>query len=82
MSPWRPEHPLQYLLRFSAEACVREVGLWPEQFQALVKQVTAHLEEERQQQPMKKRGRKPTLRIETHLLLTFEYVRHYPTCDH
>ncbi|MCP4404938.1 MAG: transposase family protein [bacterium] len=82
MSPWMPENPMASLIRMTAEAFVREVGLWQEQFRSILEKVQHYLAEEQRQQPLKKRGNKSQLSVETRLLLTFEYVRHYPTFAH
>ncbi len=82
MSPWISENPMASLIRMTADAFVREVGLWQEQFRSILENVQHSLAEEQRQQPMKKRGKKSSLSVETRVLLTFEYVRHDPTFAH
>lgn len=59
----------------------RMVGICKEDFQQLLTQIADFISCEKSRNPLKKRGRKPTLSLENRLLLTLYYQRHYPTFD-
>jgi hypothetical protein len=60
----------------------RRVGIRRRTFRQIYLQVRNYLEEERQQQPLSRRGKKSTaLNLTEKLLLTFVYLRQYPTFD-
>jgi hypothetical protein len=63
----------------SDEQFLRAVGVDKATFNVILERVAAHLERIRDEQPMKKRGRKSGLPLIDRLLLTFTYLRHYPT---
>lgn len=60
----------------------RKVGIKRRIFVAILKAVNAYLDTERTQWPLKNRGKKSTaLTLANKLLLTFVYLRQYPTFD-
>ena len=61
------------------EQFLRVVGVDKATFNVILERVATHLERIREKQPMKKRGRKSGLPLTDRLLLTFTYLRHYPT---
>ena len=63
----------------TAEEFVRDVGVSLDQFLVIRDLVVVHIEKERYWHPIKKRGKKSSLSLETKLLLTFYYLRHYHT---
>ena len=50
-------------------------------FNYILERVAAHIEKVREERPMKKRGKKSEVPLADRLLLTFTYLRHYPTFD-
>jgi len=65
----------------SANDFLRDVGISLEAFQVLLEKVSAYITDEKERCPMKKRGLKPSISLGDRLLLTFRYLRHYPTFD-
>jgi hypothetical protein len=58
----------------------RRIGIRRRTFRQLYQQVRRHLDEQRQQHPVRCRGKKPSaLNLTDKLLLTFVYLRQYPT---
>ena len=66
-------------VKLSDEQFLRVVGVDKATFNVILELVAAHLQQIREKQPMKKRGRKSGLPLTDRLLLTFTYLRHYPT---
>ena len=66
-------------VKLSDAQFLRVVGVDKATFNVILERVAAHLERIREEQPMKKRGRKSGLPLTDRLLLTFTYLRHYPT---
>jgi hypothetical protein len=66
----------------SSEQFVRDVGISVDLFWDIRARILAYIQDEHYWFPIKKRGKKSkTLRVEDKLLLTFYYLRHYPTFD-
>ena len=63
----------------SDDQFLRDVGVGKETFEVIFNLVASHIQSRRDEQPMKKRGQKSELRLVERLLLTFTYLRHYPT---
>jgi len=63
------------------DSFLRDVGVRLETFMLILNKITNYYEEEYKENPMKKRGKKSSLCLEDMLLLTFYYLRHYPTFD-
>lgn len=63
----------------SADDFLRDVGISLPAFEILLTKVSAYKEAERERYPMKKRGLKHGVALVDRLLLTFRYLRHYPT---
>ena len=61
------------------EQFLRDVGVPKKSFEMILDRVAVHLEDLRDVQPMKKRGKKSDFPLAHRLLLTFTYLRHYPT---
>lgn len=60
----------------------RKIGIRRRTFRRIVQQVRAFLEEKGRRIPLSRRGKKSrVLTLEEKLLLTFVYLRHYPTFD-
>ncbi len=60
----------------------RKIGIRRRTFRRIVKQVHAFLTEKGRRYPLSRRGKKSrVLTLEEKLLLTFVYLRHYPTFD-
>jgi len=60
----------------------RKIGIRRRTFRRIVKQVHAFLTEKGRRVPLSRRGKKSrVLTLEEKLLLTFVYLRHYPTFD-
>ena len=57
----------------------RTVGISKENFQELLEKLTNHLKEQKEIDPMKKRGKKGGLVLGDRLLLTLYYLRNYTT---
>ena len=57
----------------------RMTGLSKENFQHLCDKVDVYLKEEKERNPLKKRGLKSKIFREDRVLLTIYYLRHYPT---
>ncbi|GMT48708.1 MAG: hypothetical protein IEMM0008_0247 [bacterium] len=55
------------------------MGIGLNSYMMILEKVTAYIVAEREISPMKKRGRKFGLPLADRLLLTFRYLRHYPT---
>ena len=66
-------------VKLSDEQFLRAVGVDKATFNVILARVAAHLERIRDKKPMKKRGKKSGLSLANRLLLTFTYLRHYPT---
>ena len=66
-------------VELSDEQFLRAVGVDKATFNVILERVAVHLESLRDEQPMKKQGRKSGLPLIDRLLLTFTYLRHYPT---
>ena len=66
-------------IELSDEQFLRAVGVDKATFNLILERVAVHIESLRDEQPMKKRGRKSGLPLIDRLLLTFTYSRHYPT---
>ena len=63
-----------------SETFLRDVGLPLDKFLNVLKDVTAYIEKEKEENSLKYRGIKSfNLNISDKLLLTFYYLRHYPT---
>lgn len=60
---------------------IRTVGICKEAFLSLHIKVTDFSEAEKNANPLKKRGKKPSLPLEDRLLLTLYYQRQYPTFE-
>lgn len=65
----------------STDEFIRDVGISLEAFEILLAKVSGYMEAERERKPMKKRGLKHGLPLADRLLLTFTYLRHYPTFE-
>ena len=63
----------------SADDFLRDVGISLPAFEILLAKVRAYIEAQRARYPMKKRGLKHGVALADRLLLTFTYLRHYPT---
>jgi hypothetical protein len=63
------------------DSFLRDVGIRLETFMLILEKIAKYCEEEYEENPMKKRGKKSSLCLEDRLLLTFYYMRHYPTFD-
>ena len=63
----------------SGDDFLRDVGISLPAFEILLAKVSAYIETERDRYPMKKRGLKHGISLADRLLLTFTYLRHYPT---
>ena len=66
-------------VKLSDEQFLRAVGIDKTAFNLILERVATHLENLREERPMKKRGRKSEVTLADRLLLTFTYMRHYPT---
>ena len=66
-------------VELSDEQFLRAVGVDKATFNVILERAAVHLESLRDEQPMKKQGRKSGLPLIDRLLLTFTYLRHYPT---
>ncbi len=61
----------------------RRVGIRRRTFRQIYQRVRRSLDDERQQNPLSRRGKKPTaLNLTEKRLLTFVYRRQYPTVEH
>lgn len=61
----------------------RRVGIRRRTFRQIYQHVRRYLDDERQQNPLSRRGKKPTaLTLTEKLLLTLVYLRQYPTFEH
>ena len=63
----------------SADDFLRDVGISLPAFEILLAKVSTYIEAERERKPMKKRGLKHGVPLADRVLLTFTYLRHYPT---
>jgi hypothetical protein len=62
------------------ETFKRQTGISKEKFQYLCDKIDTYLKEEKECNPLKKRGKKTSeLSLEDRILLTIFYLRHYPT---
>ena len=60
----------------------RRIGIRRRTFRQIFRRVRAYIDEERQQNPLSRRGKKSTaLSLTEKLLLTFVYLRQYPTFE-
>ena len=66
-------------VKLSDEQFLRAVGVDKPTFNLILERVATHLENLREERPMKKRGKKSEVALTDRLLLTFTYLRHYPT---
>ncbi len=66
-------------VKLSDEQFLRAVGIDKTAFNLILERVATHLENLREERPMKKRGKKSEVALADRLLLTFTYMRHYPT---
>ena len=66
-------------VKLSDEQFLRAVGVDKTGFNLILERVATHLENVREERPMKKRGKKSEVALPDRLLLTFTYLRHYPT---
>ena len=66
-------------VKLSDEQFLRAVGVDKATCNVILERVAAYLERLREERPMKKRGKKSGLPLTDRLLLTFTYLRHYPT---
>lgn len=62
-----------------ADKFLRDVGVHLAIFLLILEKVSAYIEAERERRPMKRRGLKSSISLADQLLLTFRYLRHYPT---
>lgn len=69
------------LAELSEDEFTRKVGLPRTCFLTLLRVIKSEIEQIKQTHPLKRRGRKSSLRLEDKLLLTLYYLRHYPTFD-
>ncbi len=61
----------------------RRIGIRRRTFRQIYQRVRQYLDDERQQNPLSRRGKKSTaLTLTEKLLLTFVYLRQYPTFEH
>ena len=61
----------------------RRIGIRRRTFRQIYLHVRRYLDDERQQNPLSRRGKKSTaLTLTEKLLLTFVYLRQYPTFEH
>ena len=75
-----PMTPYSHLPTNHSEEFMRTVGLSKEDFQSLCTKVAAYNAQQKNLNPLTKRGRKDTkLVLEDRLLLTLYYLRHYPS---
>ena len=58
---------------------LRDVGIPLQVFISIVQKIEAYIKEQKEKEPMSKRGLKSKMSIEDMLLLTLYYMRHYPT---
>ncbi len=59
---------------------LRDVGVSKEAFLSILEKVTAWVNQDKELNPLKMRGRKDSdIPLGDRLLLTFRYLRHYPT---
>ncbi len=73
---------VEFLKRCRSTQFRRKVGIRRRTFRQILKQVCTDLTEKACQHPLSRRGKKSTaLDVEAKLLLTFIYLRHYPTFD-
>ncbi len=67
------------VVELSDEQFLRAVGVDKATFNLVLERVTTYFEKLKEERPMKKRGKKSSLTLADRLLLTFTYLRHYPT---
>lgn len=72
-------NPFEKYKKQNRDNFVRTVGLPLDKFQYLVEQLRAHLQSQKDHNPLKKRGLKSELSLENQVLLTLLYLRDYPT---
>ena len=66
-------------IKLSDEQFLRAIGIDKAAFNLILERVATYLENLREERPMKKRGKKSEVALTDRLLLTFTYLRHYPT---
>ena len=62
-----------------ADDFLRDVWIGLATFLSILEKVSLYIEAERERRPMKRRGLKSSISLADQLLLTFRYLRHYPT---
>lgn len=62
-----------------ADDFLRDIGVSLATFLLILEKVSLYIEAERERRPMKRRGLKSSISLADQLLLTFRYLRHYPT---
>jgi hypothetical protein len=72
-------NPFEKYNKQNRDNFVRTVGLPREKFRALVEQIRAAFQVQKDHNPLKKRGLKSKLSLENQVLLTLLYLRDYPT---
>ena len=70
---------LEELIELNDDEFKRLVGISNENYQLLLVQLQQLIDEDKERNPMKKRGIKGKLTLGQHLLLTLYYLRHYAT---
>ncbi len=78
---WRIEtlNSFEHAKQQPVDDFLRDVGIHLDSFLMILEKVAAYIVTEQERSPMKKRGRKSDLSLADQLLLTFRYLRHYPT---
>ena len=71
--------PFERIKLQPADVFLRDVGIRLATFLLILEKVASYIESERERRPMKKRGLKSSISLADQLLLTFRYLRHYPT---
>jgi hypothetical protein len=71
--------PFERAKRQPADKFLRDVGVHLAIFLSILEKVSLYIEAERERRPMKRRGLKSSISLADQLLLTFRYLRHYPT---
>ena len=66
-------------VKLSDEQFLRAVGIDKAAFNLILERVATYFEKLKEERPMKKRGKKSEVALADRLLLTFTYMRHYPT---
>jgi hypothetical protein len=73
--------PYNKMKNISSKKFRREVGIDFKKFSLIVTKVKCYIETEKVAHPTKRRGNKSDFCLEDQVLLTFYYLRHYPTFD-